>query len=55
MRVTEGQRIQLDNTRYLLSVRPASYNRLGLIITRLDAGEASDSIGEYAIVLRAGI
>lgn len=35
--------------------RTASYNRLGLIITRLDAAETSDLLGEYAIVLRVGI
>ena len=34
-------------------VNTTAYNRLGLIITRLDAEEISDPVGEYAIVLRA--
>jgi hypothetical protein len=42
---------------HLLHVIPAinttAYNRLGLIITRFDAEESSDPIGEYTIVLRA--
>jgi hypothetical protein len=37
------------------AVSTASCNRLGLVITRLDAGEAWDALGEYAIVLRTGI
>jgi len=44
-------RVAADEHRsYLI---PASCNRLGLIITRLDAGETLDALGEYAIVLRA--
>jgi hypothetical protein len=31
----------------------AAYNRLGLVITRLDAQEASEPAGEYTIVLRS--
>jgi hypothetical protein len=31
-----------------------AYNRLGLIITRIDAQEGSDPIGAYTIVLRPG-
>jgi hypothetical protein len=42
---------------HLFYVTPAidtsTYNRLGLIITRLDATESSDPIGEYTIVLHA--
>jgi hypothetical protein len=30
------------------------YNRLGLVIVRVDANEASDPIGAYTITLRAG-
>jgi hypothetical protein len=48
---TEVLRVAADGPRLYLI--PAVCNRLGLIITRLDAGEASDSLGEYAIVLRA--
>jgi hypothetical protein len=35
------------------AVDTTAYNRLGLIITRLDAKEASDPVGEYTIVLHA--
>jgi len=35
------------------AVDTAAYNRLGLIITRMDANEGSDPIGEYTIVLHA--
>lgn len=34
-------------------VNTTEYNRLGLIITRFDAKESSDPIGEYTIVLHA--
>jgi hypothetical protein len=37
------------------AVDTAAYNRLGLIITRIDAHEGSDPIGEYTIVLRAEV
>jgi hypothetical protein len=38
---------------YLIpAIDTARCNRLGLIVTRLDAQEASDPVGEYAIVLR---
>jgi hypothetical protein len=30
----------------------AEYNRLGLIITRVDASESSDPVGAYTLVLR---
>jgi hypothetical protein len=32
-------------------IRTTQYNRLGLIITRLDAEESSDPVGEYTILL----
>jgi hypothetical protein len=35
--------------------RTAGYNRLGLIITRLDTRESSDPVGEYTLVLHTGI
>jgi hypothetical protein len=38
---------------YILpEIRASAYNRLGIIITRLDAQEALDPTGAYAIVLR---
>ena len=36
------------------AIRTAACDRLGLIITRLDAEEASDPLGEYAVELRLG-
>jgi hypothetical protein len=52
---TEVLRVTADRQRLyrIPAVHTASCNRLGLIITRLDAGEASGTLGEYAIVLRA--
>jgi hypothetical protein len=35
-------------------INTAEYNRLGLIVTRLDAKESSDPVGEYTIALRPG-
>ena len=47
-----------DADGHLVTVIPAidtaAYNRLGLIITRVDARESSDPVGAYTIVLRAG-
>jgi hypothetical protein len=37
------------------AIDTSAYNRLGLIITRFDAQESSDPIGEYTIVLHAGV
>ena len=34
------------------AIDTAAYNRLGLIITRVDARESSDPVGAYTIVLR---
>jgi hypothetical protein len=34
------------------AIDTAAYNRLGLIITRVDAKENSDPVGAYTIVLR---
>jgi hypothetical protein len=37
---------------YLIpAIDTAEYNRLGFIITRIDANESSDPIGAYTIVL----
>ena len=36
------------------AIDTTAYNRLGLIITRVDANESSDPVGEYTIVLSAG-
>jgi hypothetical protein len=50
-----GALIRMTSAKHLFYVIPAirttAYNKLGLIITRLDAQEASDPIGEYTIVL----
>ena len=41
--------------RYVVpAIDTAAYNRLGLIITRVDATESSDPVGEYTIVLHTG-
>ena len=41
-----------DHLSYVISaIDTSAYNRLGLIITRVDAKEGSDPIGEYIIVL----
>jgi hypothetical protein len=37
----------------ILAIDVTTYNRLGLIITRVDAKENSDPVGEYTILLRA--
>jgi hypothetical protein len=37
------------------ALRTTVYNRLGLIVTRLDAQEAADRIGAYALVLHPGV
>jgi hypothetical protein len=37
------------------AIDTALYNRLGLIITRLDARETLDPLGEYTILLRPGV
>lgn len=37
------------------AIDTAAYNRLGLIITRTDAREGSDPVGEYTIVLHPGV
>ena len=37
------------------AINTTAYNRLGLIITRVDANEGSDPVGAYTIVLRAEI
>jgi hypothetical protein len=37
------------------ALRTAVYDRLGLIVTRLDAREAADRVGAYAIVLHPGV
>ena len=36
------------------AIDTSAYNRLGLIITRPDAHESSDPVGEYTIILRSG-
>jgi hypothetical protein len=56
---TEGTAVKLqtwvnpDGHRFyaIPAIRTAACNRLGLIIARLDAQEASDPLGEYTIVL----
>ena len=36
------------------AIDTTAYDRLGLVITRIDARESSDPIGEYTIVLHPG-
>jgi hypothetical protein len=38
----------------ILAIDTGAYNRLGPIITRVDANGGSDPVGEYTIVLSAG-
>jgi hypothetical protein len=37
------------------AIDTSACNRLGLIVTRLDAREASDPLGEYTFLLRSGV
>jgi hypothetical protein len=36
------------------AIDTAAANRLGLIITRVDANESSDPVGAYTVLLHAG-
>jgi len=55
---TTAPEVLTNENGHLVYVIPAidttAHNRLGLIITRVDANESSDPVGEYTIVLSAG-
>jgi len=54
--ITRLTNASADGHRFFVipSVNTAKFNRLPLIITRIDARESSDPIGQYTIVLCAG-